>query len=113
MHWSDDRVERLSALWDRGLSASRIAAEMAIGRGAVLSKARRLGLKERPLLSLDERMERCIDIFTNADVNEPITLRDAAQMAGIAYKVALGRWRIICDADRRADVASDELVRQL
>lgn len=113
MYWSEDRENRLRALWDRGLSASRIAAEMDIGRGAVLSKARRLNLEDRPKLSLDERMERCIDIFSNAEVNAPITLREAAQMAGIAYKVALGRWRVICNADRRADLPSDELVRPL
>lgn len=52
--WSDDRVEQLKKLWEGGLSASQIAAEMGgwgtspdKGRNAVLGKAHRLGLSGR------------------------------------------------------------------
>lgn len=50
MAWSDDRIATLKKLWDKGLSASQIAAELAEGitRNAVIGKAHRLGLKSRP-----------------------------------------------------------------
>jgi GcrA cell cycle regulator len=44
--WSDERVELLKALWDKGLSATQIAAQLggALSRNAVSGKARRIGL---------------------------------------------------------------------
>lgn len=111
MHWSEDRVDRLTELWGRGLSASRIAEDLNIGRGAVLSKARRLSLEERPMLSVDERMARCFDIITDAELNQPVTLRDASRMAGVAYKTALGRWRAICRHFGEVGDGGDKLER--
>ena len=50
MAWTDDRIEKLKTLWDKGLSASQIATELGEGvtRNAVIGKAHRLGLKSRP-----------------------------------------------------------------
>ena len=46
--WSDDRVEQLKKLWESGLSASQIAAELgAVTRNAVIGKVHRLGLSGR------------------------------------------------------------------
>ena len=47
--WSEERVELLRKLWEEGLSASRIAAELAGGvtRNAVIGKVHRLGLSGR------------------------------------------------------------------
>src|SRR6201985_3247409 len=46
--WTDDRVEQLKKLWEAGLSASQIAAELgAITRNAVIGKVHRLGLSGR------------------------------------------------------------------
>jgi GcrA cell cycle regulator len=44
--WSDERVELLKALWDKGLSATQIAAQLggALSRNAICGKARRIGL---------------------------------------------------------------------
>jgi GcrA cell cycle regulator len=43
--WTDDRIERLGALWAEGLSASEIAARLGgLTRNAVLGKLHRLGL---------------------------------------------------------------------
>ena len=49
LSWTDERVERLRRLWLEGLSASRIAAELAGGvtRNAVIGKVHRLGLSGR------------------------------------------------------------------
>jgi len=46
--WSDEKVEQLKKLWDAGLSASQIAAELGnISRNAVIGKVHRLGLSGR------------------------------------------------------------------
>jgi GcrA cell cycle regulator len=49
MSWTDERVELLRKLWNQGLSASQIAAELANGitRNAVIGKVHRLGLSGR------------------------------------------------------------------
>ena len=49
MSWTDERVELLKKLWNQGLSASQIAAELGGGvtRNAVIGKVHRLGLSGR------------------------------------------------------------------
>lgn len=48
INWSDDRTDQLKKLWNDGLSASQIAAELGhITRNAVIGKVRRLGLTGR------------------------------------------------------------------
>jgi GcrA cell cycle regulator len=49
MSWTDDRIDLLQKLWLQGMSASRIANELANGltRNAVIGKVYRLGLSGR------------------------------------------------------------------
>jgi GcrA cell cycle regulator len=49
MSWTEERVELLRKLWNEGLSASQVAAELGTGvtRNAVIGKIHRLGLAER------------------------------------------------------------------
>lgn len=48
MTWTDERVESLKKLWESGLSASQIAAELgSVTRNAVIGKVHRLGLSGR------------------------------------------------------------------
>jgi len=49
MSWTEERVELLRKLWNDGLSASQVAAELGAGitRNAVIGKIHRLGLAER------------------------------------------------------------------
>src|SRR5688500_11471391 len=48
MPWTDERVEILKKLWQDGLSASQIAAELGgVTRNAVIGKVHRLGLSGR------------------------------------------------------------------
>ncbi|MEP7349072.1 MAG: GcrA family cell cycle regulator [Sphingorhabdus sp.] len=49
MAWTDQRIDQLKALWEKGLTASQIADELGgVSRNAVIGKAHRLGLKSRP-----------------------------------------------------------------
>ena len=49
MSWTDERIETLRKLWEKGLTASQIAEDLGgVSRNAVIGKAHRLGLKSRP-----------------------------------------------------------------
>ncbi|EAT09062.1 hypothetical protein SKA58_08876, partial [Sphingomonas sp. SKA58] len=49
MSWTDERIDQLKAMWERGLTASQIAEELGgVSRNAVIGKAHRLGLQSRP-----------------------------------------------------------------
>lgn len=49
MSWTDERIETLRGLWEKGLTASQIADKLgSVSRNAVIGKAHRLGLTGRP-----------------------------------------------------------------
>ena len=49
MSWTDERIDRLKAMWAEGLTASQIAEDLGgVSRNAVIGKAHRLGLESRP-----------------------------------------------------------------
>jgi GcrA cell cycle regulator len=49
MSWTDERIDRLKAMWEKGLTASQIAEDLGgVSRNAVIGKAHRLDLKSRP-----------------------------------------------------------------
>lgn len=49
MAWTDERIDQLKSLWEKGLTASQIADDLGgVSRNAVIGKAHRLGLKSRP-----------------------------------------------------------------
>ena len=49
MAWTDERIDQLKAMWDKGLTASKIAEDLGgVSRNAVIGKAHRLGLEARP-----------------------------------------------------------------
>ncbi|MEZ5744523.1 MAG: GcrA family cell cycle regulator [Sphingomonadaceae bacterium] len=49
MSWTDERIAKLTKMWESGKTASQIADELGgVSRNAVIGKAHRLGLKARP-----------------------------------------------------------------
>ena len=49
MSWTDDRIETLRSMWEKGMTASQIAEALGeVSRNAVIGKAHRLGLQSRP-----------------------------------------------------------------
>lgn len=49
MSWTEERIEQLKAMWEKGMTASQIAEELrGVSRNAVIGKAHRLGLQARP-----------------------------------------------------------------
>ena len=49
MSWTDERIETLKTMWEKGMTASQIAETLGgVSRNAVIGKAHRLGLQARP-----------------------------------------------------------------
>jgi GcrA cell cycle regulator len=49
MSWTEERIDRLKTMWAKGATASQIAEELGgVSRNAVIGKAHRLGLEQRP-----------------------------------------------------------------
>ncbi|MBX9881821.1 MAG: GcrA family cell cycle regulator, partial [Sphingomonas sp.] len=49
MSWTEERIETLKTMWEKGLTASQIAETLGgVSRNAVIGKAHRLGLQARP-----------------------------------------------------------------
>ncbi|MET0238275.1 MAG: GcrA family cell cycle regulator [Sphingobium sp.] len=49
MAWTNERIDQLRTMWERGMTASQIAEELGgVSRNAVIGKAHRLGLQARP-----------------------------------------------------------------
>jgi GcrA cell cycle regulator len=49
MSWTDERIDRLKSMWEKGMTASQIAEDLGgVSRNAVIGKAHRLGLQSRP-----------------------------------------------------------------
>ena len=49
MSWTEERIDRLKKMWHDGATASQIADELGgVSRNAVIGKAHRLGLEQRP-----------------------------------------------------------------
>ena len=49
MSWTEERIAKLTKMWEGGATASQIADELGgVSRNAVIGKAHRLGLKSRP-----------------------------------------------------------------
>ena len=49
MSWTDERIDSLKGMWEKGMTASQIAEELGgVSRNAVIGKAHRLGLQSRP-----------------------------------------------------------------
>ena len=49
MSWTEERIERLKKMWHDGATARQIADELGgVSRNAVIGKAHRLGLEQRP-----------------------------------------------------------------
>jgi GcrA cell cycle regulator len=49
MSWTEERIDQLKGMWEKGMTASQIAEELGgVSRNAVIGKAHRLGLQSRP-----------------------------------------------------------------
>ncbi|MEP6784234.1 MAG: GcrA family cell cycle regulator [Sphingomonadales bacterium] len=49
MAWTDERIDQLKTMWEKGMTASQIAETLGgVSRNAVIGKAHRLGLQSRP-----------------------------------------------------------------
>jgi GcrA cell cycle regulator len=49
MSWTDERIDTLKTMWEKGMTASQIAEALGgVSRNAVIGKAHRLGLQSRP-----------------------------------------------------------------
>lgn len=101
MIWTESDHDELRRLWNEGLTAAQIAERMgpAFTRSAITGKARRLGLAERgspTATGANPRFEAMIDLIADAPLNQPLSIFEAARLAGIERESARNRWRMLC-----------------
>ena len=91
MSWTDERVERLSALWLEGRSASQIAAELGEGvsRNAVIGKVHRLGLSGRAVPPAEAAAPRIREVAPPEPVSEVPTTVEPAPAEAVPEAPAL------------------------
>ncbi|WP_426267965.1 GcrA family cell cycle regulator [Sphingomonas sp. LHG3443-2] len=78
MSWTDERIDRLKAMWAEGKTASAIADELGgVSRNAVIGKAHRLGLDSRPspVKAGEEKTAAAAPATTPAAASAPATER--------------------------------------
>jgi GcrA cell cycle regulator len=79
MPWTDERVELLKKLWQDGLSASQIAAELGgVTRNAVIGKVHRLGLSGRGQPTSSIKRQRRTHAPTARRTRQTVTLGSLA-----------------------------------
>lgn len=67
MEWTEERVAKLTELWNAGLSAAEISRRFGdVTRNAVIGKVHRLGLSGRPS-PIKRAPQRPVVIATNSD----------------------------------------------
>jgi len=72
MAWTDERIEQLKSMWEKGMTASQIADELGgVSRNAVIGKAHRLGLQARPSPVRDGKDEGTVAVAPVASPVEP------------------------------------------
>lgn len=100
--WSEERIQQLRALWDTGLSASKIARQLGLSKNGVVGKAHRLKLPGRPspinmrgqrLSPMERRAQKLAAALVECRpprAEEPQALPTAAEPA---YRLRWGRPR--------------------
>ena len=79
MPWTDERVELLKKLWQDGLSASQIAAELGgVTRNAVIGKVHRLGLSGRGQPTTTIKRQRRAPVPTARRTRQMVTIGNLA-----------------------------------
>ncbi len=81
MSWTDERIEKLTKMWEGGSTASQIADELgAVSRNAVIGKAHRLGLKSRPspVKANEAKVERKVDAAPEVRAATPMKAKAPA-----------------------------------
>ncbi len=99
MSWTDERIDRLKALWTEGNTASQIADDLGgVSRNAVIGKAHRLGLEARPspVKTGDAGKARTAPVVATPepqpedDIVPPAQETEQAEPAGVAPADAAG-----------------------
>jgi GcrA cell cycle regulator len=97
MSWTDERVELLRKLWQEGLSASQIAAELAHGitRNAVIGKVHRLGMSGRvkPPSAAPVRPRAAKPLRPAGTPMRPLAMRGNTALAAAPYAAEMPRIR--------------------
>jgi GcrA cell cycle regulator len=87
MSWTDERIDRLKAMWAEGSTASQIAEDLGgVSRNAVIGKAHRLGLESRPspVRAGEEKEKKVKPAPAAAAVPKPIAPKTAPKAAAHA-----------------------------
>lgn len=91
--WTQQNIELLTKLWNEGLSAKEIGAQIGVSNDAVTSKARHLGLPRRPNPA-GPRISEFAEELANNGGNVEL----AGKAIGVNFALAQDMFQRICKA---------------
>ena len=105
MSWTDERIDQLKQMWERGMTASQIAEELGgVSRNAVIGKVHRLGLagraspsrSERPRMPMTPKVPSVRSHVPAAPIVEedPLQLEDGSHATVLTISDRMCRWPI-------------------
>ena len=89
MGWTDEQVEELKRLWEKGLTTGEIGKALGVSKNAVVGKAHRLGLNGRP------SPIRRGDEETEETVSEPVEKKKETKVAPPKKKRGEGKTKTV------------------
>ena len=109
MSWTDERIDRLKALWTQGMTASQIADELGgVSRNAVIGKAHRLGLQSRPSPVKPNEVEEAPAAAAPAAAAEPAAEAEAAPWEDPAAAPVAAQQAAVAPSPAPVDAATEE-----
>lgn len=111
LQWTEDRLIKLKALWEKGLSISQIGEELGVSRNAIAGKVHRLGLPKRQSpISTKAKAKSATATKVKVEIAEPENLPLKLALRNINWSRSRCSWPIGDPKSTAFNFCGDEVV---